>query len=145
MSYQNDSQVVDRVLESRTWFIVGLGNNPERVAYEVAHELQRAGKIITPIYPRAETVHGRQGFATLAQAADALGAPDVVDIFVRSSAAGEFVDQAIAIGARAVWLQLGVIDEEAAERARAAGLDVVMDTCPLIEWRARGIAPSSNA
>jgi len=145
MEFWRDPQVINRVLDSQTWFIVGLGNNPERVAYDVAHELQRAGKVITPIYPRAETVHGREGFATLAQAADAHGAPDVVDIFVRSSAAGEFVDQAIAIGARAVWLQLGVIDIDAAERARAAGLDVVMDTCPLIEWRARGFSPSSSA
>lgn len=136
--FTNDPATVDRVLELPRWFIVGLGNNPARVAYEVAEHLQRAGKIITPIYPRAEVVHGAQGFATLTQAAAALGAPDVVDIFIRSSAAGKFVDEAIDIGAKAVWLQLGVIDEAAAERARAAGLDVVMNTCPLIEWRERG-------
>ncbi len=136
--FLNDPATVDRVLAHDNWFIVGLGNNPERVAYEVSERLQRAGKTITPIYPRAEVVHGVQGFATLAEAAATLGAPDVVDVFVRSSAAGEFVDQAIEVGAKAVWLQLGVIDEAAAARAMAAGLDVVMDTCPLIEWRLRG-------
>jgi predicted CoA-binding protein len=83
-------------------------------------------------------VHGEQGYATLADATFAVGPIDVVDLFVNSRRVGELVDQAVEIGAKAVWLQLGVVDEAAAARARAAGLDVVMDTCPKIEWARRG-------
>jgi predicted CoA-binding protein len=129
-------QVVDRVLDDTvTWFIVGLGNNPERDAYGIARLLQSKGKRIVPIYPRAEVVHGEQGYATIAEAVAAVGRPDVVDMFVRSERVGPFVDEAIAVGARAVWLQLGVVDEAAAQRAVDAGLDVVMDNCPAIAWR----------
>lgn len=131
-------EVVARVLDdTQTWFIVGLGNNPERDAYGIAALLQSRGKRIVPIYPRAEVVHGEQGYATIAEAVAAVGQPDVVDMFVRSDRVGAFVDEAIAAGAGAVWMQLGVIDEDAAARARRAGLDVVMDNCPAIAWRGR--------
>jgi len=131
-------EVVDRVLDdTSTWFVVGLGNNPERDAYGIARLLQSRGKRIVPIYPRAEVVHGEQGYATIAEAVAAVGAPDVVDMFVRSDRVGPFVDDAIAAGAKAVWLQLGVIDEAAAQRAIDAGLDVVMDNCPAIVWGRR--------
>jgi hypothetical protein len=131
----NDPAVIASALhDTELWFIVGLGNNPERPAFEVSHELQARGKRIVPIYPRAEVVHGEQGFATIAEAAQAVGVPDVVDLFVRSDRAGEFTRQAIEVGARFVWMQLGVHDDESAQAARAAGLGVVMDTCPLIEW-----------
>lgn len=130
---------ITRVLdEARLWFIVGLGNNPDRVAFEVAAQLQARGKRIIPIYPRAEVVHGEQGYATIAEAAAAVGIPDVVDVFVRSDRAGEFADQAIAAGAGAVWFQLGVIDEEAAQRVVDSGTTMIMDACPLIEWSRRG-------
>lgn len=130
--------VIDRVLDdSATWFVVGLGNNPDRDAFGIARLLQSRGKRIVPIYPRAETVHGEQGFATIAEAVAAVGVPDVVDMFVRSDRVGPFVDEAIAAGAGAVWLQLGVIDEAAAQRAADAGLDVVMDNCPAIVWGRR--------
>lgn len=129
-------EVVSRVLdETTTWFVVGLGNNPERDAYGIARLLQSKGKRIVPIYPRAEVVHGEQGYATIAEAVAAVGRPDVVDMFVRSDRVGPFVDEAIAVGARAVWMQLGVVDEAAAQRAVDAGLDVVMDNCPAIAWR----------
>ena len=132
------AEVVDRVLDdTSTWFIVGLGNNPDRDAYGIARLLQSRGKRIVPIYPRAEVVHGEQGYATIAEAVAAVGAPDVVDLFVRSDRVGPFVDEAIAAGAEAVWLQLGVIDEAAAQRAIDAGLDVVMDNCPAIAWGRR--------
>ena len=132
------AEVVDRVLDdTSTWFIVGLGNNPDRDAYGIARLLQSRGKRIVPIYPRAEVVHGEQGYATIAEAVAAVGAPDVVDMFVRSDRVGPFVDEAIAAGAKAVWLQLGVIDEAAAQRAIDAGLDVVMDNCPAIAWGRR--------
>ena len=130
--------VVDRVLDdSTTWFVVGLGNNPDRDAYGIARLLQSRGKRIVPIYPRAEVVHGEQGYATIAEAVSAVGPPDVVDMFVRADRVGPFVDEAIAAGAKAVWLQLSVVDEEAAQRAVDAGLDVVMDNCPAIVWGRR--------
>ena len=132
------AEVVDQVLDdTSTWFIVGLGNNPDRDAYGIARLLQSRGKRIVPIYPRAEVVHSEQGYATIAEAVAAVGAPDVVDMFVRSDRVGPFVDEAIAAGAQAVWLQLGVIDEAAAQRAIDAGLDVVMDNCPAIVWGRR--------
>ena len=125
-----------RILEdTSTWFIVGLGNNPDRDAFGIARLLQSRGKRIVPIYPRAEVVHGEQGYATIADAVAAVGRPDVVDLFVRSDRVAPFVDEAIAVGARAVWMQLGVVDEAAAQRAMDAGLDVVMDNCPAIVWR----------
>lgn len=128
--------VVSRVLDdTTTWFIVGLGDNPERDAYGIARLLQSRGKRIVPIHPRAEEVHGEQGYATIAEAAEAVGPPDVVDLFVRSDRVGPFVDAAVAAGAGAIWMQLGVVDEAAAQRARDAGLDVVMDNCPAIVWR----------
>ncbi len=88
-----------------------------------------------PVHPRAETVHGEQGYATLAEVPFPV---DVVDYFVNSRLVGPVVDQAVEAGARGVWMQLGVRDERAAERARAAGLTVVIDACPKIEWAWHG-------
>ena len=135
-SLYGDADDITRVLDDTSrWFVVGLGTNPERVAFEVAAALQGRGKRIVPIYPRAEVVHGEQGYATIAEAVAAVGIPDVVDVFVRSDRAGEFADEAIAAGAGAVWFQFGVVDEQAAQRVVDAGVTVIMDTCPLIEWR----------
>ncbi len=135
-SLYGDADDITRVLDDTSlWFVVGLGNNPARVAFEVAAALQGRGKRIIPIYPRAEVVHGEQGYATIAEAVAAVGIPDVVDVFVRSDRAGAFADEAIAAGAGAVWFQLGVVDEEAAQRVVDAGITMIMDTCPLIEWR----------
>ena len=129
--HRNDPDVVRRLLTTPgRWAVVGLSANPRRVAYGIASYLQGLGMTIVPVHPKADTVHGEQGYRTLA---DVPGQVDVVDVFVRSELAGAVVDDAIAVGAKAVWLQLGVIDEEAAARAKAAGLDVVMDTCPAIE------------
>ena len=129
-------ETAKRILDdTSTWFIVGLGNNPDRDAYGIARLLQSRGKRIVPIYPRAEVVHGEQGYATIAEAVAAVGKPDVVDLFVRSDRVAPFVEESITAGARAVWMQLGVIDEAAAQRAVEAGLDVVMDNCPAIVWR----------
>lgn len=124
-----------RILEdSTTWFVVGLGNNPKRDAYGIARLLQSRGKRIVPIYPRAQIVHGEQGYRTIADATAVVGPPDVVDLFVRSDRVASFVDEAIASGTRAVWMQLGVSDEASAQRAVDAGIDVVMDNCPAIVW-----------
>jgi predicted CoA-binding protein len=121
--------------DTKLWFVVGLGNNPGRAAFGVSKFLQDHGKQIVPFDTRAEVVHGEQGYKTIAAAAKVFGAPDVVDVFVRSSRAGEFADQALAVGAKVVWFQVGVVDEQAAERVRGAGATMVMNTCPVIEWR----------
>jgi len=113
-----------------TWAVVGLSNNASRAAYGVAAVLQRYGKRVVPVHPKAETVHGEQGYASLA---DIPFPVDVVDVFVNSDLAGPVADEAVAIGAKAVWYQLGVIDEDAYRRTRDAGLLMVMDRCPAIE------------
>ena len=130
-----DPDVIDAMLDdAETWAVVGLSNDPGRAAYAVARALQQRGKRIVPIHPDAPTVHGEQGYATLAEVPFPI---DVVDVFRRSDAAGEFADQAVEIGARGVWFQLGVLDAEAFERTTAAGLMMVMDACPVIEWQRR--------
>ena len=132
MAHRNDPDVVRRLLtDPGRWAVVGLSQNRRRVAYRIASYLQEAlDKEIVPIHPAAQEVHGARGYRSLHEVP---GSVDVVDVFVRSSSAGAVVDDAIAAGARAVWLQLGVVDEAAAERAAAAGLDVVMNTCPAME------------
>lgn len=133
----NDAAVIDRLLTvPGRWAVVGLSTNEERAAYGVAAYLQALGHTIVPVHPRAEAVHGERGYARLA---DVPGPIDVVDLFVNSSRVGALVDEAVAVGARAVWLQLGVTDAAAEGRARAAGLDVVVDVCPKIEGRRRGL------
>ena len=134
----HDREVVDRMLDDLdTWAIVGLSGDTTRTAYRIAAALQQAGKRIVPIHPDAPTVLGEQGYATLADVPFPI---DVVDVFRRSEAAGPFADEAVAIGAKAVWFQLGVVDEDAFARTWAAGVPMVMDTCPLIEWRKRSAA-----
>jgi predicted CoA-binding protein len=134
-----DREVVDLMLDDlETWAVVGLSGDPDRTAYRVAAALQQAGKRIVPIHPRFAdgegSVLGERGYPSLA---DVPFDVDVVDVFRRSEAAGQFADEAVAIGAKAVWFQLGVVDEAAFARTWAAGVPIVMDTCPLIEWRNR--------
>jgi predicted CoA-binding protein len=123
--------------DCETWAVVGLSGDPSRTAYSIAGLLQRRGKRIVPVHPRLDglddrsTVLGEQGYPTLADVPFGI---DVVDVFRRSSAAGEFADQAVQIGAKGVWFQLGVIDEDAYRRTTEAGLRMVMDTCPAMEW-----------
>ncbi|MFE0365715.1 CoA-binding protein [Streptomyces griseoaurantiacus] len=127
-----DSATIRKILMELgdTWAVVGLSNNTNRAAYGVAGVLQRFGKRIVPVHPKAETVHGEQGYPSL----EAIPFPvDVVDVFVNSALAGPVADQTVAIGAKGVWFQLGVLDEEAYDRTRAAGLEMVMDRCPAIE------------
>jgi len=114
-----------------TWAIVGLSGDPSRTAYRIAKFLQDRGKRIVPVHPDAPTVLGEDGYPTLA---DIPFDVDVVDVFRRSEAAGEFADQAVAIGAKGVWFQLGVVDHDAFRRTTAAGVPMVMDTCPVMEW-----------
>ncbi|MFJ6851132.1 CoA-binding protein [Streptomyces sp. NPDC091271] len=127
-----DDETVRRILQDTgdTWAVVGLSTNRSRAAYGVAEVLKRFGKRVVPVHPKAEPVHGEQGYASLA---DIPFPVDVVDVFVNGDLAGGVADEAVAVGAKAVWFQLGVIDEEAYERTRAAGLAMVMDRCPAIE------------
>ncbi|MQA62447.1 MAG: CoA-binding protein [Actinophytocola sp.] len=126
-----EADLVERVLTNcQTWAVVGLGDNPGRAAYGVARTLQRYGKRVVPVHPSAATVHGEQGYPTLA---DIPFEVDCVDVFRRLDEAGQFADQAVSIGAKAVWFQLDLIDEDAYARTTAAGLDMVMDRCPAIE------------
>lgn len=127
-----DQETVRRILTEHgdTWAVVGLSENRDRAAYGVADVLRRFGKRVVPIHPKSPTVHGEQGYPSLAAVPFVV---DVVDVFVNSALAGQVADEAVAAGAAAVWFQLGVIDEAAYERTRAAGLDMVMDRCPAIE------------
>jgi predicted CoA-binding protein len=136
MADWQDPETIRLMLDdSETWAVVGLSGNPGRTAYSIAALLQQRGKRIVPIHPSAPVVLGEQGYAALADVPFPI---DVVDVFRRSEAAGEFADQAVAVGAGGVWFQLGVIDEEAFLRTTSAGVPMVMDTCPAIEWRKRG-------
>ncbi|MBD7998861.1 MULTISPECIES: CoA-binding protein [Oerskovia] len=136
-SWGDDATIRKVLADTETWAVVGLSNNSARAAYGVAQLLQRQGKRIVPVHPAAETVHGEQGYASLA---DIPFPVDVVDVFVRSDLAGDVADQAVQVGAQAVWFQLGVVDAYAFDRVREAGLDMVMDRCPAIEWPRLGPA-----
>ena len=131
----------DRILDRyRTFAVVGASPSPDRPSHGVMGVLERHGYAVIPVNPNAEEVRGRTCYPDLASVPEPI---DVVDIFRRPDAAGAHVDEAIAVGARAVWLQLGVIDEGAAQRAREAGLEVVMDRCPAIELGRRAAERAS--
>lgn len=132
--WQDEEWVRFMLDDCETWAVVGLSGDQTRTAYSIAALLQQRGKRIVPVHPDAPTVLGEQGYASLA---DIPFPVDVVDVFRRSEAAGEFADQAVAIEALGVWFQLGVVDEDAFARTTDAGVAMVMDTCPAIEWRKR--------
>jgi uncharacterized protein len=117
---------------TRTWAVVGCSPDPGRDSHQIARLLQAHGFRVIPVHPDAEVILGERCYRSLHDIPRAEGV-EVVDVFRRSAQAGAHVDEAIEIGARGVWLQLGVIDVLAAERAEAAGLQVVMDRCPAIE------------
>jgi hypothetical protein len=137
--HHNDPDVIrDLLYTPATWAVVGLGDNPDRTAYRVSSWLQHElGIRLVPVHPSAARVHGSQGYKTLSDIPDGT-VVKVVDCFVNSERVGAVVDEAIAererLGIEALWLQLGVVDEQAAARAEQAGLAVVMDTCPKIEY-----------
>jgi predicted CoA-binding protein len=139
-----DSAVIERLLTTPAiWAVVGLSANRARTAYHIAGVLRdQLGMTVVPVHPRAESVNGMPGYARLADIPSpgvdgSPGPVTVVDYFINRSRVGPLVDEAIAesgrLGIRAVWLQLGVVDEAAAQRARDAGLEVVMNTCPAME------------
>ena len=128
---------------ARTIALVGASDRPDRPSHRVMATLQDHGYRVIPVNPQITGMHilGEFVFRDLAQLGDAI---DIVDIFRRSEAAGDAVDEAIAVGAKAVWMQLGVVDDAAAARAEAAGLAVVMDRCPAIELARLGVARISR-
>ena len=132
MPLTRDEDIAELLGSARNIAVVGCSDRPDRPSYGVSAFLQRHGYRILPVNPQitGERIHGEFVWRDLGQ----LGVPiDIVDIFRRPMAAGEAVDEAIAVGAKAVWLQLGIVNEEAAARAEAAGLQVVMDRCIKIE------------
>jgi len=138
MPLTTDAEIAQLLRDTRTIALVGASDRPGRPSYGVMRTLQAHGYRVFPVNPQitGEHVHGEYVWRELAQ----IGEPiDLVDIFRNSAAAGAAVDEAIAAGAGAVWMQLGVIDEAAAARAEAAGLKVVMDRCPAIEIPRLGI------
>ena len=138
MATLNDPDTIRRLVSTPArWAVVGLSRNEARPAYGVAETLQRLGHDIVAVHPRVEPVHGAPAYPTVS---DVPGHIDVVDLFVNSERAGAVVDEAILVGASAVWLQLGVVDAAAAARAVEAGLDVVMDRCPAIEAARLGLS-----
>jgi predicted CoA-binding protein len=130
MSSATDAEIAELLRTARTIAVVGLSSKKWRASYGVAEYLQSAGYRIVPVNPRESDVLGEKSYARLE---DVPEKPDIVDVFRRSEAVPEIVDAAIRCGAKAVWMQEGVVHEEAAARARAAGLLVVMDTCILRE------------
>ncbi len=140
MPLTSDEEIYELLANARTIAMVGASDRPDRASNGVMKFLQSRGYRVIPVNPQitGEHLFGEFVWRELAQ----IGEPiDIVDIFRRSEAAGEAVDQAIAVGAKAVWMQLGVIDEAAAARAEAAGLKVVMDRCPKIEIPRLGVPP----
>ena len=136
---ENDRQLIaDLLTTPGRWAVVGLSTNRARAAFGVAAYLAELGHTPIPVHPNAETVHGQQGYPDLASVP---GPIDVVDVFVNSSLAGAVIDEAIARGAKAVWLQLNVSDPDAEQRALDAGLHVVVDACPRIEGPRVGARP----
>ena len=132
MGHVNDPAVIERLMRNKgRWAIVGLTTNEWRAAYDTSLFIRdRLGMEIIPVNLPGDPVHGEAGYRTLGEIPPERHPIDVVDCFVNSHKVGAVVDQAIAVGAKAVWLQLGVIDEAAVDRAKAAGLDVVMNVCP---------------
>lgn len=144
MPLTRDEDIRTLLENARTIALVGASDRPSRPSYGVMAYLQDHGYRVIPVNPQitGEHVHGEFVFRELAQ----IGEPiDIVDIFRNSNAAGDAVDEAIAVGAKAVWMQLGVINEAAAARAEAAGLQVVMNACPAIEIPRLGIPRIADA
>ena len=132
-----DAEIRDILLSTRRIAVVGASASPARASHGVAGFLVARGYQVTPINPglAGQSLHGANVAPALADA----GPLDLVDVFRRSEEAGTVVDEAIRLGARTVWLQLGVVDDAAGARARDAGLRFVQDRCPVIEWRRLGL------
>ena len=144
MPLTTDAEIRDLLTNARTIAMVGASDRPDRASHEVMGVLQDHGYRVLPVNPQitGEHVLGEYVWDNLSQLGMQI---DIVDIFRRSDAVGPIVDEAIRVGARAIWMQLGVISEQAAAKAEAAGLKVVMDHCPKIELKRLGIPAISDA
>jgi predicted CoA-binding protein len=131
----SDPKIAERILRSyRVWAVVGCSSDPSRPSYGVSRYLMSQGYSVAPVNPNETLVHGKQAYADLRSVpADPRAPIEVVDLFRRSDAVLPHVEEAIEIGARAIWMQLGVWNQEAAELAAHAGLLVVMNRCPAID------------
>ena len=134
-----DDEIRELLERPTTWAVVGCSPDPARDSNSIARLLQDRGNRIIPVNPNASEVLGEPCYASLAEIPEQEEV-EVVDVFRRADQAGAHVDEAIERGTRVVWMQLGVVDETAADRARAAGLKVAMDRCPRIELRRLGIS-----
>ena len=144
MPITSDAEIRELLMSARTIALVGASDRPDRASHEVMGVLQGHGYRVLPVNPQitGEHVLGEYVWDNLSQ----LGMPiDIVDIFRRSDAVGPIVDEAIKVGAKAIWMQLGVINPEAAAKAESAGLKVVMDRCPKIEISRLGLPPVSGS
>jgi len=140
MPLETDDEIRDLLSSVRTIALVGASDNPGRASFGVMERLQQHGYRVMPVNPRitGEHVHGEYVWRELSQ----IGEPiDMVDIFRRSEDVGPIVDEAIKVGAKAIWMQIGVVNPEAAAKAEAAGLKVVMDRCPKIELAQLRVPP----
>jgi len=140
MPLTSDEDIRRLLEDTRTVALVGASDRPDRPSYGVMKALQDFGYRVLPVNPQitGEHVHGEYVWRDMAQIGEAI---DMVDIFRRSDAVGPIVDEAIALGAKSIWMQIGVINEDAAARAEAAGLKVVMNRCPKIEISRLRLAP----
>jgi len=138
-----EPEIRDILTTTRRIAVVGASNKPARASYHVIDFLRRQGFQVIPVNPNlaGTEILGRRVVATLAEAAPL----DMVDIFRNSAEAAEPVHEAIRLGAKTIWMQLGVVNEEAAQAARAAGLRVVMDRCPAIEMPKLGLTGAQQA
>lgn len=127
---QNDKAMRDVLVSARVIAVVGHSNQPHRTSYQIAQYLRRAGYTVYPVNPTVSTIDGQRSYASLAEVPEPI---DIVNVFRRSEYLSGVVDEAIRVGAKAIWAQLGVVDEAARQKALAAGLDVAMDVCIKVE------------
>jgi predicted CoA-binding protein len=130
-----ENKKIEKILkESRVIAVVGLSPNPERPSNRVASFMKERGYRIIPVYPKVDEILGEKAYSSISEIPQDISI-DVVDIFRRSEDVPQIVDEAIMKGAKAIWMQEGIINEEAGKKAEDAGLDVVMDRCMLKEWK----------
>ncbi|HLV37185.1 MAG TPA: CoA-binding protein [Spirillospora sp.] len=129
---QNQDAMRAVLANARVIAVVGHSDKPYRTSYRIAQYLRHAGYTVYPVNPTVETINGQPSYASLADVPEPI---DIVNVFRRSEYLPEVVDEAIAAGAKAVWAQLGVVDEAARQKALDAGLDVAMDTCIKVEHK----------
>ncbi len=140
MPINSDEEIREVLTSTKTIALVGASPNPQRASHSVMHYMLDRGYRVIPVNPNETEILGQKVYASLKDIREPV---DMVDVFRTSDAAGPLCDEAIEIGAKSVWLQLGVINEEGAKRAEAAGLKVIMDRCPAIDMPRLGMGPKN--